>query len=85
MLCRIVKLLFAQVGHQQVQAAKLEITAEDHAQAWLRRKATEIVIETTVDSGLTDIVAGRYDAGFRRGLVARDMIATRVTNDMQVS
>ena len=43
----------------------------------------EIVIETTVDSGLTDIVAGRYDAGFRRGnLVARDMIATRVTNDM---
>jgi DNA-binding transcriptional LysR family regulator len=43
----------------------------------------EIVIETTVESGLTDIVAGRYDAGLRRGsLVARDMIATRVTNDM---
>jgi DNA-binding transcriptional LysR family regulator len=43
----------------------------------------EIVIETTVESGLTDIVAGRYDAGFRRGnLVARDMIAMRVTNDM---
>ena len=43
----------------------------------------EIIIETTVESGLTDIVAGRYDAGFRRGnLVARDMIATRVTNDM---
>jgi LysR family transcriptional regulator, regulator of peptidoglycan recycling len=43
----------------------------------------EIVIETTVESGFTDIVAGRYDAGFRRGnLVARDMIATRVTNDM---
>src|SRR6516165_10668347 len=43
----------------------------------------EIVIETTVESGLTDIVASRYDAGFRRGnLVARDMIAVRVTNDM---
>jgi DNA-binding transcriptional LysR family regulator len=43
----------------------------------------EIVIEATVESGLTDIVAGRYDAGFRRGnLVARDMIAARVTNDM---
>ncbi len=43
----------------------------------------EIVIETTVESGFTDIVAGRYDAGFRRGnLVARDMIAMRVTNDM---
>jgi len=41
------------------------------------------VIETTVESGLTDIVASRYDAGFRRGnLVARDMIAVRVTNDM---
>jgi DNA-binding transcriptional LysR family regulator len=43
----------------------------------------EIVIETTVESGLTDIVAGHHDAGFRRGnLVARDMIAVRVTNDM---
>ena len=44
----------------------------------------EIVLETTVESGLTDIVTGRYDAGFRRGnLVARDMIAMRVTNDMR--
>jgi DNA-binding transcriptional LysR family regulator len=43
----------------------------------------EIVIEATVESGFTDIVAGRYDAGFRRGnLVARDMIATRVSSDM---
>jgi len=43
----------------------------------------EIVIEATVESGLTDIVADRYDAGFRRGnLVARDMIAVRVTDDL---
>jgi DNA-binding transcriptional LysR family regulator len=43
----------------------------------------EIVIEATVESGLTDIVAGRYDAGIRRGsVVARDMIAVRVTDDM---
>jgi DNA-binding transcriptional LysR family regulator len=43
----------------------------------------EIVLETTVESGLTDIVADHYDAGFRRGnLVARDMIAVRVTNDL---
>jgi DNA-binding transcriptional LysR family regulator len=43
----------------------------------------DIVIETTVESALTDIVAARYDAGIRRGnLVARDMIAVRVTNDM---
>ena len=40
----------------------------------------EIVIENHGKSGLTDIVAGRYDAGLRRGnLVARDMIAMRVT------
>ena len=43
----------------------------------------EIVVEATVESGLTDIVADRYDAGFRRGnLVARDMIAVRVTDDL---
>ena len=43
----------------------------------------EIVLETTVESGLTDIVADRYDAGFRRGnFVARDMIAVRVTDDL---
>src|SRR5580658_847257 len=43
----------------------------------------EIVIEATVESVLTDIVAGRYDAGIRRGnLLARDMIAVRVTDDM---
>jgi DNA-binding transcriptional LysR family regulator len=43
----------------------------------------DIVIETTVESVLTDIVAARYDAGIRRGnLVARDMIAVRVTDDM---
>jgi DNA-binding transcriptional LysR family regulator len=43
----------------------------------------EVTIEATVESGLTDVVAGRYDAGFRRGnLVARDMVAMRVTDDM---
>jgi DNA-binding transcriptional LysR family regulator len=43
----------------------------------------EVAIEATVESGLTDVVAGRYDAGFRRGnLVARDMVAMRVTDDL---
>jgi DNA-binding transcriptional LysR family regulator len=43
----------------------------------------DIMIEVTVESGFPDIVAGRYDAGFRRGnLVARDMIAMRASNDM---
>jgi len=43
----------------------------------------EIVVEATVESGFGDIVAGRFDAGIRRGnFVARDMIAVRVTDDM---
>jgi DNA-binding transcriptional LysR family regulator len=44
----------------------------------------EITIEISVESRFTDIVAGRYDAGFRRGnVIARDMIAVRVTQDMR--
>jgi DNA-binding transcriptional LysR family regulator len=44
----------------------------------------EIAVEISVATSLTDIVAGRFDAGFRRGeLVAHDMIAVRVTDDMR--
>ncbi len=44
----------------------------------------EITIEISVETRFMDIVAGRYDAGFRRGnVIARDMIAVRVTNDMR--
>jgi DNA-binding transcriptional LysR family regulator len=47
------------------------------------RQYPEIVVEATVESGMSDIVAGRFDAGIRRGnFVARDMIAVRVTDDM---
>jgi DNA-binding transcriptional LysR family regulator len=47
-------------------------------------KYPEITIEISVDAGLTDIVANRFDAGFRRGnVIARDMIAVRVTDDMR--
>lgn len=39
----------------------------------------DIRVEVTVDEGLTDIVASRYDAGLRFGeKVAKDMIAVRV-------
>jgi DNA-binding transcriptional LysR family regulator len=42
----------------------------------------DIVIDFSVDIALTDIVAGRYDAGIRVGhRIARDMIAVRVTED----
>src|SRR6185312_10371846 len=47
------------------------------------KRYPEIVLETTVESGMPDIVADRFDAGFRRGnLVARDMIAVCVTSDL---
>lgn len=43
-----------------------------------------INVEITVDHGLTDIVAERYDAGVRLGEeVAKDMIAVRISPDIR--
>jgi DNA-binding transcriptional LysR family regulator len=43
----------------------------------------EISLDISVDGALTDIVAGRFDAGIRPGeRVARDMIALRVSDEM---
>jgi DNA-binding transcriptional LysR family regulator len=43
----------------------------------------EITLDISVDGALTDIVAGRFDAGIRPGeRVARDMIALRVSDEM---
>ena len=43
-------------------------------------------VEVTVDNGLTDIVAGRYDAGVRLGeQVAKDMVAVRVGPEMRMA
>jgi DNA-binding transcriptional LysR family regulator len=40
----------------------------------------DVTVDVSVDSGLIDIVAGRFDAGIRLGqLVARDMISVRVS------
>jgi DNA-binding transcriptional LysR family regulator len=45
----------------------------------------DIKVELDIDSGLTDIVAGRYDAGVRLGeQVAKDMIAVRIGPDMRM-
>jgi DNA-binding transcriptional LysR family regulator len=47
-------------------------------------KYPEITMEISVDAALTDIIAGRFDAGFRRAnVIARDMVAVRVTEDMR--
>jgi DNA-binding transcriptional LysR family regulator len=46
----------------------------------------DVRVEITVDDGLTDIVAGRYDAGIRWGeKVAKDMIAVRVGPDTKAA
>ncbi|HEV7369884.1 LysR family transcriptional regulator [Arenibaculum sp.] len=46
----------------------------------------DIDVELTIDQGLTDIVAGRFDAGVRLGeQVAKDMIAVRIGPDMRMA
>lgn len=46
----------------------------------------DIKVEITIDYGLTDIVAQRYDAGVRWGeQVARDMVAVRIGPDMRMA
>ena len=44
----------------------------------------DVRVELTIDDGLTDIVASRYDAGIRFGeKVGKDMIAVRVGPDLR--
>ena len=71
-------------------AGNIRITAGEHAaQAvlWpvlttLLPRYPDIKVELTIDYGLTDIVAERYDAGIRLGeQVAKDMIAVRIGPD----
>jgi DNA-binding transcriptional LysR family regulator len=70
----------------------IRITAHDHAVKTILWPALEkllpdhpdIKVEIVIDYGLTDIVAGRYDAGVRSGeMVAKDMIAVRIGPDMR--
>ena len=75
-------------------AGTLRITAPTHAAqtillpAALRIMARypEIHIEISVDSGLRDIVEGRFDAGIRIGeQVAQDMVAIRIGPDLRMA
>jgi DNA-binding transcriptional LysR family regulator len=75
-------------------AGTIRITAHDHAVRsvlWpalvkLLPEYPDITIEIVIDYGLTDIVAGRFDAGIRSGeLVDRDMIAVRIGPDMRMA
>ena len=46
----------------------------------------DIHVELSIDSGLTDIVAERFDAGVRLGeSVAKDMIAVRIGPDLRMA
>ena len=75
-------------------AATIRITTAEHAAnsiIWPRLVEflpdyPDIKVEVTIDYGLTDIVAGRYDLGVRLGdQVAKDMIAVRVGPDLRMA
>src|SRR5437588_6661900 len=75
-------------------AGTIRITAHEHALdtvllPGLSRFLPEypdINVEVTIDYGLTDIVAQRYDAGVRSGgQVAKDMIAVRIGPDLRMA
>lgn len=72
----------------------LRITAAEHAVStvlWPKlapvlAQYPQIKVEITIDYGLTDIVAQRYDLGVRLGdQVAKDMIAVRIAPDLRMA
>ncbi|MDB5427535.1 MAG: LysR family transcriptional regulator, partial [Phenylobacterium sp.] len=49
------------------------------------RAHPDVVLDIVIDDGLSDIVAGRFDAGIRGGeRLDKDVIAIRLTPDMQM-
>jgi len=75
-------------------AGTIRITATEYATdaillpklAALLREYPDIKVEITIDYGLTDIVAQRFDAGVRSGeQVAKDMIAVRIGPDTRMA
>ena len=79
---------------RQQPAGTIRITATEYAidalllpkLAKLLRDYPDIHVELIVDYGLTDIVAGHYDAGVRLGeQIAKDMIAVRIGPDMRMA
>ena len=75
-------------------AGTIRINAGEHAVRtviWPRldpfvAQYPDIKLEVNLDNGLTDIVAGRYDAGVRLGeQVAKDMIAVRIGPDWRMA
>jgi DNA-binding transcriptional LysR family regulator len=75
-------------------AGMVRITTSEHAAngvLWpvlekLLPDYPDIHVELSIDSGLTDIVAERFDAGVRLGeAVAKDMVAVRIGPDLRMA
>lgn len=75
-------------------AGNIRLSVGEHAvrtTLWPRLDAfltryPDIRVELSLDSSLTDIVAGRYDAGVRLGeQVAKDMVAVRIGPDWRMA
>jgi DNA-binding transcriptional LysR family regulator len=75
-------------------AGMVRISAGEHAAVSILQPALapllaeypDIHVEISVDYGLTDIVAERFDAGVRLGeRVAKDMVAVRIGPDMRMA
>ena len=101
-LLRSIGPLFAEIAGElaalgelrEKPAGTIRITATEYAAdeillpklAQLLPAYPDIKVEIVIDYGLTDIVAGRFDAGVRSGeQVANDMIAVRVGPDMRMA
>jgi DNA-binding transcriptional LysR family regulator len=93
-LLRIEEELAALTALREKPAGTVRITTVKHAYMTILRPVLstflaaypDIHVEVTIDDGLSDIVADRYDAGIRfGGQVAKDMIAVRVGPDMQAA
>lgn len=85
--------LAALSAFREKPAGTIRITTGEHAAdtilwpalAELLPDYPDIKVEVAIDNGLTDIVAGRFDAGIRFGeQVARDMIAVRIGPDVRL-
>jgi len=75
-------------------AGKIRITTAEHATTtvlWpalerLLIKHPDIHVELSLNSGFTDIVAERFDAGVRLGeAIAKDMVAVRIGPDLRMA
>lgn len=75
-------------------AGTIRITTAEHAAetvllpalARLLPKYPDVKVEVTLDYGLADVVADRFDAGIRLGeQVAKDMVAVRIGPDVRMA